>query len=798
YAALQAARAGDALVLVPTLFESPAAQGLVHGRPGQRLPLRGLRVVGPPDTPGALTLHGTATQAWAVAGVGDEALAGVTVELAFAASADGPPAVTGTVRGSLRLGDTPLAVSGTLADDGSLELRVDAGTLPARPLAEWTRLVGAPAGRGLLPPTLDDPLQLSPTALTLTLAPTDGAAAVELTTALPGTWDLVPGSLGVRDLSLVARADALASTPARPGSVTLSARVHGTLRLGGGEWQAAVALDGRGGAYAAVFSADGDVLPAFGDLADLAGGTALRDAVQSGFEAMRLTALRLRRASLEVDLDARTLRSVEVEGAVTLDGVELQAGIVLSPPSTPAAGGEDDEGDAADFALTGGLAPGSRIPLRELAAKWLPAAADLPALDVTVLDVFVRPSAGWLRLRAEVASDWTLHAGGLPITLQGVRMALERTPRGADGELAAWCDVAGVRVSVTAVREAGAWTFRGALDNPEETTVASLLSRLTGSPVVLPELVPDVAVRGLQVVLTPSTGALSVDAAAVFAWKSAGGGAVRVDAAVHFARGGDAPWTCTLAIKADGTRRFCDGVEVRGTDLRFALEGSSAWSAAGGMSATVFQRPVELRAAYRATADRRVLSLGSTERVEGTGVALAGLGGFALTRFALEVERTTMEGRPRSRWSVDADALLGGVAVVASARMDGALTVSAKVPEVRVAELIARFLPEGTVLPPELSGLADVALRGLEGSVTPATGVVHLSGTLTGLVIPLPFGAGRLELRTLSFTYDRDDTGSVTLHLGLTGAGALGDGLALDGFAFSLDYDGTRELKLGG
>lgn len=151
YATLQGAREGDALVLRPGLFASPAAQGLVRGRPEQRLALRGVRIVGPSETPGSLTLHGTAAEAWAVPGVGAGALAEVEVELTFRAAADGPPSVSGTVRGSLRLGDMPLPVEGILTDDGSLALRVAAGALPARSLEAWSRLAGAAPAPGSFP-----------------------------------------------------------------------------------------------------------------------------------------------------------------------------------------------------------------------------------------------------------------------------------------------------------------------------------------------------------------------------------------------------------------------------------------------------------------------------------------------------------------------------------------------------------------------------------------------------------------------------------------------------------------------
>src|SRR4051812_44694493 len=130
YAALARARDGGGLVLVPALFESPAALALVSGRPGHRLPLADVRLAGPPETPGAVSVEGRMTEGWPIPG-GDGVMEAIDLTLHFAAAAEGPPSVAGTARGRLRLGGTEAGVEGTLAADGSLLLGTAAGALPA-------------------------------------------------------------------------------------------------------------------------------------------------------------------------------------------------------------------------------------------------------------------------------------------------------------------------------------------------------------------------------------------------------------------------------------------------------------------------------------------------------------------------------------------------------------------------------------------------------------------------------------------------------------------------------------------
>jgi hypothetical protein len=346
-----------------------------------------------------LTITATADEQWPLGGTGDRALHVTGVRLVF--TQPGGLAVTLHVTGAVADAEVPMA--GNLDDDGRISARLVPVPAPgpARTvsLAALADFVSDNTMAGYLPPPIPpfDTVPLSDLAVSIGY----GASAVtELTSTSTldnATWEPVAGLASLTGIGVTL------TNEVRPlaGLVTetVGGDIHATVHLGQ-DFTVRLALRAAGDWAVEILPADGNVLPALADLASLAGDHTLGDKLQSGLQAIGLSALAIDGVRVAFDLPTHEVRQVTVGGHVTLDDIRF-----------------DIEAAMPGLTVHGGIAADTPIHLRKLVSAFFPGRRALPrdrhhrtgprghtghrlvhagGGDRRGLDVRCRPGAGWL------------------------------------------------------------------------------------------------------------------------------------------------------------------------------------------------------------------------------------------------------------------------------------------------------------------------------------------------------------------------------------------------------------------
>nr|BFE59358.1 hypothetical protein GCM10020063_038840 [Dactylosporangium thailandense] len=430
---------------VPRLTTLLPAGGLTLGDP--RITLAG----------GTLTVAGACTDAWPVGRTGrDLHLTAVRVVFTGAAADPGGFAVQLAVEGGLTAGGTTVAVIGGLDPTGRITLALADGPRPAASLATFGTLIGG----GLLVDGLPvgavfDLLPLTGLTATFGSRPAD-ASELTLTADATGTWPIVAGSVELRGIGVTLRART--GSRAERFAASAGGDVHATASIGGQDFTVRLALRGPGRWVLEVLPADGNVLPALGALAALAGADPAD--VDAGLRNLGLTSLAIDAVRIGLDLDARAVRGVEADASLTVDGVRFR--VTAGLPS---------------FFLIGRLDPAHPVDLRALAAAWFPAAAGaFPAAELNELRLAAYPDAGRYEISAAITTDFELTAGRLPIAPRSFAFHVVKDGHGVTGGVEAWGAIFGADFHITAehAEAAGGWRFSCGLRPGQSLTVKAV------------------------------------------------------------------------------------------------------------------------------------------------------------------------------------------------------------------------------------------------------------------------------------------------------------------------------------
>ncbi|NEP15860.1 MAG: hypothetical protein F6J97_03030 [Leptolyngbya sp. SIO4C1] len=231
--------------------------------------------------------------------------------------------------------------------------------------------------------------------------------------------------------------------------------------------------------------------------------------------------------------------------------------------------------------------------------------------------------------------------------------------------------------------------------------------------VSIPEEVPNLAFANIHAQLFPSSGEFSLRAetASALAFPASGGGLTISQASIAIARvvTDDSPeplLNATLEISGDNTVEIVPDLTLGGFDLSFELAGSD-WTAAGSLTAAVFDQLFMLSASYEQAAEMRSLMFDAAAEDLRELINLGGSGSLGVTGLTLAYMRpTAAAGEPAAAadWSLAAS---GRIAVEGVFDFAGLLTLQRTATD---SSLV--FMPEqaDVTLPLPPSGSASMTL----------------------------------------------------------------------------------------
>ena len=176
-------------------------------------------------------------------------------------------------------------------------------------------------------------------------------------------------------------------------------------------------------------------------------------------------------------------------GILTLGGVDIYIGASKADVSS-------------GWQLTGALLPGETISLASLARDLFDGAtfpSELPD-QLTALEFSLQPKTKAYTLKAAFGEGWHIPSEKSDFAITEVSLSATRAEGGAT-EIEVWglMDVAGVSVSVTAARAAGAWKLEGKTDDRQEINFTHLVTELFEKfGLALPANLPDFELKNLR------------------------------------------------------------------------------------------------------------------------------------------------------------------------------------------------------------------------------------------------------------------------------------------------------------
>jgi predicted nucleic acid-binding Zn-ribbon protein len=271
--------------------------------------------------------------------------------------------------------------------------------------------------------------------------------------------------------------------------------------------------------------------------------------------------------------------------------------------------------DSIQMALTLALTPNSNATanLVNCLSYLIPGAeAAVPALTISSLSISIDTAQRSGSAHIAVDGDWGFELGATMLALRSLALEVTHSEAKTTGAISGVTELAGTPLVVSATLDANRrWAF--AAGQQAESTMHLLA--LVGSLVpgsALPDEVPDIELHDLALALTPATGAFSFTAQSSAAWElSIGIPNLTVTAGISAERAATAePLSLHINIGAPGPFPVIDGLDLAEIALTFARN-AEAWSLEGGLSAALFDRAFELRAALEQSAEARVITLES-------------------------------------------------------------------------------------------------------------------------------------------------------------------------------------------
>ena len=340
--------------------------------------------------------------------------------------------------------------------------------------------------------------------------------------------------------------------------------------------------------------------------------TTLALALRAGTFVPAAVELGLRVPEVATPFDGVTLASfaVSLQGQSLTDAARRR--VSMGASATLRIGGTAIalSGELPQFRFRGALDNESGVSLASLYRGLAGSAPPdlLPALSIRQLSVDADWPGKRLQAMSTLEGDWPIP--GTNATLQGLQLDLELSADNPGARLYATTVVGGERVAV-----------RGAIGRDTElagslrpTTLVALLARFD---VTAPPELPEIAFGSTAREISGSQGVLRLQSSVtVHADLFDTGSPTALTCRLQLALRAGKPPIAELAVSADGPIAIDTALVLGGVELSFNLGADGAWVVAGDLEASLFDRPVALRASYEQSGQGSALRLSVTTPVQ--------------------------------------------------------------------------------------------------------------------------------------------------------------------------------------
>ncbi len=318
--------------------------------------------------------------------------------------------------------------------------------------------------------------------------------SLSIAAAIPGSWELLPGRLTIRDTTL-----ALAAILDSEAALQFVGDVSGTTELGGHAFRVQIGFGPATGCSLSITASPEDPPIRLADVGSILGVGEAIAPLEESLEALGFRGLRLPRLGLAIDVPSLAIVHAEVDVELVLRGLSLRGGL-----------------EYPDLALHAGLAEGSVLDVKQVLTAFNVPVQDLPDLRVTDFDVKMQPGARAASVCASLAGDWALRVGKTALALDQVDLALDVQPGAVSAEITTWTHVAGAACS--AVVALPALTVSVDLLPGASLEVRKLVQAMMPAEVVVPAAAPAIVVREFALAAQPRDGTFTFAASTADMW----------------------------------------------------------------------------------------------------------------------------------------------------------------------------------------------------------------------------------------------------------------------------------------
>lgn len=431
-----------ALTLTPTNAGTETLAVFLQGVPARELAFQAPIFTLTPDAT-ELTLAGAlGGEHWPILGIDGPGLRADQARLTLS-STGAITAMRMHVDGTLTLADATITMRGELGDDQRLHFTPATNGLSLS-LAGMADYMGSKQLSAYLPGGVSglDIVPLSGLELAFGFGRTL-ATQVSFTSDIGSDWPIIGDWDALKGLGVTLGAW-YGYLPGRGLQGRYGGNIHARLMLDQ-EYRVQVGLQGFDQWEAELVPRDGNLLPGLEYLAGKAGGATLAHDIQQGLDDIGLSDLAIEGVRVAFQLETKALRSIQIQGRVTLKDTSFlfQAGLP-------------------NFSLYGRLAPGDAINLKKLAADHL-GGADIFPDDVALTGLWfaAEPGVGRYLLGARVEREWPLPLGELAFGFKEFSFEIERRPAGITGWAEGIAEVIGAEMEIGAqhLDVNGGWQF---------------------------------------------------------------------------------------------------------------------------------------------------------------------------------------------------------------------------------------------------------------------------------------------------------------------------------------------------
>lgn len=274
-------------------------------------------------------------------------------------------------------------------------------------------------------------------------------------------WELIPSLLKLKSLQ------ASLQTTYTPYFGKFRRTFNGSIQAVvtiGQDFSVALNFSGRDFWELEVKPSQGNVLPAISNLANLTGDSTLSQAINDGLNALGLGNITIKQVKLGLNLAAKTLNYVSINGSITFAGMTLDIYTLLP-----------------DFQMGGSLAKDSNISFKSIIQNFFSVSDNFPEIAITEFSFFTFPKQRFYSISFTLTDIWTFDIAS--ISLNQVSVDIEKTTSSTTGSISAALTIVDVDIFISGsnAQTDGGWLLEGSTNPGQQIPILSMVTQFLPS-----------------------------------------------------------------------------------------------------------------------------------------------------------------------------------------------------------------------------------------------------------------------------------------------------------------------------